>query len=271
MARIRTIKPDFFRHEGLFEAEQETGFPLRLAFAGLFTVSDREGCFRWLPRQIKLDVMPYDNVDFSRVLDALATRGFVVRYACGTDEYGVIPSFTKHQVINNREKSSGFPQLQDAVAVWPYENNDLVTRAPRVDDACPTPLGQDQAEWKGREGKGKEGEGKGKDACAELFARFWSLYPNRKGKADAEKAWSKLKPTDELFSQICEGLAKQVTCYDWTKDGGKFIPHPATWLNGKRWTDEVKLETKPLSVHGGFDDRDYNDGLITREDGSLGL
>ena len=115
-----------------------------------------------------------------------------------------------------------------------------------------------------------------KSTCAasphdESFSRFWSLYPNRKGKADAEKAWAKLKPTDELFSQICEGLAKQVTCHDWTKDGGKFIPHPATWLNGKRWTDEVKLETKPLSVHSGFDDRDYNDGLITREDGSLGL
>jgi hypothetical protein len=160
MARIRTIKPDFFRHEELYEAEQETGFPLRLAFAGLFTVSDREGRFRWQPRQIKLDVMPYDQLDFSRVLDALVTRGFVVRYACGTDEYGVIPSFTKHQVINNREKPSEYPDLTCAESIFPYESIHLLTRAPRVPHACLTPLVQDQGEGKGREGEGK---GKGRE------------------------------------------------------------------------------------------------------------
>ena len=92
MARIRTIKPDFFRHEGLFEAERETGLPLRVAFAGLFPVADREGRFRWRPRQLKLDVLPFDDVDFARVLDALRTRGFIVHYTSGAEQYGVIPS-----------------------------------------------------------------------------------------------------------------------------------------------------------------------------------
>ena len=45
MARIRTIKPEFFRHEGLYELEQETGFAIRVAFAGLWTACDREGRF----------------------------------------------------------------------------------------------------------------------------------------------------------------------------------------------------------------------------------
>lgn len=161
MARIRTVKPDLFRHEGLYEAEIQTGLPLRLAFIGLFTVADREGVFRWQPRQIKLDVMPYDNVDFSRVLDALATRHFIVRYACGTDEYGVIPTFRKHQVINNREKSSDFPGIDQADSCFDYENKDLPTREARVDDATGTRLVQDQGEGKGREGKGKGREGEG--------------------------------------------------------------------------------------------------------------
>ncbi|GAA4169527.1 hypothetical protein [Shinella granuli] len=81
MARIRTIKPEFFKHEGIFDAEQETGLPLRLAFAGLWTQCDREGRFAWRPRQLKVDILPYDELDFLRVLDALATRGFIVKYA----------------------------------------------------------------------------------------------------------------------------------------------------------------------------------------------
>src|SRR6185312_15253789 len=68
----------------------------------------------------------------------------IARYAVGGREYGHVPSWDKHQVINNREKPSELPA--------PSENNTL-TRAPRVDDACPTPLVHTQGEGKGREGE----------------------------------------------------------------------------------------------------------------------
>ncbi|CAK1286415.1 Replication protein 15 [Burkholderia pseudomallei] len=152
MGRIRTVKPELFTHEDLFEAEQETGLPLRVAFIGLFTCADREGRFKWRPRTLKLAVLPHDAVDFSRVLDALVTRGFLVRYASESgEEIGLIPTFTKHQVINNRETPSDLPA--------PPANLDLTgistrapTRDPRVDDASDT-----RAQGKGKEGKGKEG------------------------------------------------------------------------------------------------------------------
>jgi hypothetical protein len=156
MGRIRTVKPDLFTHEDLYEAEKESGLPLRVAFVGLFTCADREGRFKWRPRTLKLAVLPHDELDFSRVLDALLTRGFLVKYASATgEEIGLIPTFTKHQVINNRECASDLPP--------PPANLDMTgistrtpTREPRVDDACPTP-----AQGKGKEGKGKEEEGKG--------------------------------------------------------------------------------------------------------------
>ncbi|WP_261509144.1 hypothetical protein [Burkholderia multivorans] len=159
MGRIRTVKPELFTHEGLFEAEQETGLPLRIAFIGLFTCADREGRFKWRPRTLKLAVLPHDEVDFSRVLDALLTRGFIVQYASETgEEIGLIPTFTKHQVINNRETQSELP--------GPPENLDLTgvstrtpTRDPRVPDAFATPA----------KGKGKEGKGKTRD---ERVTRF---------------------------------------------------------------------------------------------------
>jgi hypothetical protein len=139
VARIRTIKPEFFRHADLYEAERETGLPLRIAFAGLWTAADRDGRFKWKPRELKLDCLPHDEVDFSRVLDALTTRGWLVRYAVEGVEYGAIPTWGTHQIINNRETPSKLPA--------PNENNTL-TRGARVPDATTTPL----------EGKGREGE-----------------------------------------------------------------------------------------------------------------
>jgi hypothetical protein len=156
MARIRTIKPEFFRHEELFLAEIETGLPLRVAFAGLWTTADREGRFRWKPRQLKLDCLPFDDVDFSRVLDALCTRGFLVQYESDDGDFGFIPSWRAHQVINNRESESVLPRPEDCLI-----KSIASTREPRVSHSTITPLEHAQVEGKGREGKGRERKGKG--------------------------------------------------------------------------------------------------------------
>lgn len=148
MARIRTIKPEFFRHSGLYDAEKESGIPLRVAYAALFTVADREGRFRWRPRELKLDCLPHDDVDFSRVLDALATRGFIVKYTSEDEHFGYIPTFKEHQVINNRERDSSLPN--------PLDCNEYLARTPRVPHAYPTPLVRAQAEKE----KEKEKEGR---------------------------------------------------------------------------------------------------------------
>lgn len=71
------------------------------------------------------------------------------------------------------------------------------------------------------------------------FERFWSLYPRKVSKADAKKAWAKIKVTADLFDLMAKALAAWTVSTDWTKDGGQFIPHAATWLNGKRWEDEL--------------------------------
>jgi hypothetical protein len=67
------------------------------------------------------------------------------------------------------------------------------------------------------------------------FAEFWDAYPRKTAKGAAEKAWAKMKPD---LHEVLGALEWQVESDDWVKDGGKFIPHPATYLNGKRWQDE---------------------------------
>lgn len=151
MARIRTVKPEFFRHADLYDLEADSGLPIRIAFAGLWTACDREGRFDWKPRELKLDCLPYDDVDFSRVLDALMSRGFVVRYASKSGEiYGVVPSFRKHQVINNKESASTRPDPKDAKECS-LKTDACGTREPRVDIATVTPLSQTLMEGEGKD------------------------------------------------------------------------------------------------------------------------
>ncbi len=110
MPRIRTVKPDLFRHEELFEAEISYNLPLRIAFVGLFTCCDREGRFRWKPRILKLDILPFDDIDFTLVLEALVNSGFIQKYIYDGKEYGIIPSWHRHQVINSKEQNSTLPK-----------------------------------------------------------------------------------------------------------------------------------------------------------------
>jgi len=71
------------------------------------------------------------------------------------------------------------------------------------------------------------------------FNLFWERYPKKLAKRDAEKAFAKIKPDEKLFNLILEKLELYKQSEAWLKDGGQFIPYPATWLNGRRWEDEI--------------------------------
>jgi len=77
------------------------------------------------------------------------------------------------------------------------------------------------------------------------FDEFWKAYPRKVAKPAAIKAWVKLNLNDETFRKILESVKAQSASPDWLKDGGQFIPYPATYLNGRRWEDLFELpETK---------------------------
>ena len=70
------------------------------------------------------------------------------------------------------------------------------------------------------------------------FERFWAAYPKRKARGRAEKAFATLSPDEQLMAVILAALERAKTREEWRKERGKYIPHPATWLNDKGWTDE---------------------------------
>ena len=69
------------------------------------------------------------------------------------------------------------------------------------------------------------------------FTAFWDAYPRKKSKGKAEKAWLKIKPDEQLSTAIVSAVERAKTSADWQRDGGQFIPYPATWLNAKGWED----------------------------------
>jgi hypothetical protein len=131
VSRTRLIRPAFFKHGELYDAERETGLPIRVAFAGLWTVADRAGRFAWKPRDIKPDVLPHDPVNFADVLDALHAHGFVTRYRVGGKDYGAIPGWEKQQPVHKTEQPSTLPGPLDngAITVPPRVNAVAVTVA----------------------------------------------------------------------------------------------------------------------------------------------
>ena len=70
------------------------------------------------------------------------------------------------------------------------------------------------------------------------FDDFWDAYPRKQAKEAARKAWAKLKPDETLGMVIIQAIEESKKSKDWQKEKGKYIPYPATYLNGKRWEDE---------------------------------
>jgi len=75
----------------------------------------------------------------------------------------------------------------------------------------------------------------------DTFENFWSIYPRKVSKKKALQAWKKLKPDSELVGKILLAVKKAKISKEWTKDGGQFIPHPATYLNQERWEDKLTI------------------------------
>ena len=80
---------------------------------------------------------------------------------------------------------------------------------------------------------------RGVETYSSQFLEFWAAYPRKVGKGAAWKAWRliALEDTPPLYGMTA-ALAWQRLRPEWTKDGGAFVPHPATWLNQRRWEDE---------------------------------
>jgi hypothetical protein len=84
------------------------------------------------------------------------------------------------------------------------------------------------------------------------FEQFWQAYPRKDAKSDAAKAYARLKPDEALQATILAALRRQAQSDQWKRDGVKFVPHAATWLNGRRWEDEAVVGRQASVFEGAI-------------------
>lgn len=80
------------------------------------------------------------------------------------------------------------------------------------------------------------------------FASFWSAYPKKAAKPAAHKALKAAKLKAGELDLILNDIEARKESEDWTKEGGKYVPNPATYLNQRRWEDG--LSYGPAKVNG---------------------
>lgn len=77
----------------------------------------------------------------------------------------------------------------------------------------------------------------------ERFVGFWKYYPRGENKQGAIKAWDALAPSDELINTIAADLMRKKETEEWKRGIG--IPYASTYLNQRRWEDEVRIIEPP--------------------------
>lgn len=174
MARIRSIKPCFFRHEGLQELEvkHKGKYPM-FVFSGLWGHCDRLGRFRWKPKTLKLDILPFIPFDMEKTLALLEQAGYLKRYEVDGEQYGFIPTFTEHQRISGKEAQEA-PEFPEPIE---FNDNSPVKQSGSIGEA---------PETAGREGKGREQEGNTLARNAPRVSDVVSLWNSTPGLVRAE-------------------------------------------------------------------------------------
>lgn len=222
MARIRTIKPEFFTSEDIVSLPALT----RLLYIATWCEADREGRLAWKPMTFKLRYFPADNCDIQAMCKELVDAGLVVLYGNG---FAYIPKFSNHQHINPRESESSI-QSPDVFL--------RVVNASARDSDGESTVSDAQV---GREGKERKGTRVTTDAAGppepQGFLDFWSTWPTtdrKQARGKCLEVWKKAR-LDGDAAVILAHVERMKSSPDWRKESGQFIPAPLVYLNQRRW------------------------------------
>lgn len=253
MARIRTIKPEFFRSE---DTARLTPFA-RLLFIGLWTIADREGRLLDRPRRISVDVFPYDeDFDIDALLTELDAGGVIRRYEADGQKCIQIANFAKHQRPHPKEPPSTVPP--ETAYIVGQSRGETFPAVESREETRPSRLGMGS-------GSGN-GSGKGTDSLASdlgatvpgtarppaavfpvaaktaAFCEVRDAYPRRDGEARAAAVFQSV--ADEHPSGEA-GLRDDILA--WVTTGGlkrhpytgehRFRPTLEKFLAERRWLD----------------------------------
>lgn len=237
MARIRTIKPDFFRHELLQDLEiKYPGQYIMLTFVGIWAQCDSNGVFPWRPRLLKLDILPFIPYEMEDTLNILVSATMILKFESDGKFYGHVPTFCRHQRLTGKEAQDGrkYP--------LPPQDNTWESVEKQTGNKRENLIAQER---KGEQEGEEEKEMKGNN-YSEEFSKFWDSYPVKIGKDAAWQSWQQRLHEMPSIAEVLKCIDNQKK---WRDEAGKdeFRPgwkNPATWINQGCWNDEITTERR---------------------------
>ena len=198
------------------------------------------------PKLLASKLFPLKDIRPAQIEDALrglTSAELVITYTVGGKPFLQMKTWDRHQQVRN--KVSKYPSPEDAdnckqLIANDINCNQLQSNVPVIQSNPIQSESLSESESNARGGAMASSD-------AEAFNRFWSVYPKKVGKKDAWRAFLKAmnekgggqgsaRPTADA---MIEAVERQKRSEQWTKEGGRYIPHPATWLNQGRWEDEL--------------------------------
>lgn len=213
--------PNRIIREAILSSEKiaSLGWPEEVFYRRLLSIVDDYGRTEANPQLLRARCYPL-QVDAVRTAD-------ITRWMAACQKAGVLLCYVVLgkqfiEVIN-------FGQQQRSPSKWPAP--------PPVDINCSQVISSAHLVASVFEGVSVSDTPKAPKGADGRFEEFWKAYPVKTGKDAARKAFEKRKPDAELLSQMLSAINAQKSSAKWVKDGGQFIPNPATWLNQGRWQD----------------------------------
>lgn len=212
-----------------------------LVYSWLIPWTDDDGRLRGEPLWILANILPNEGLSVDEIgsmLSELGRVGLIQWYEVDGERFIQVLDNENHQLIRkDRYKASTYPSCNGNATICQPTDNQTTDKSPQIRNPLPTPSPSPVPSPTPRVRASLR-------AAHALFPRFWECYPKKKSKGDAEKAFAKINPDEQLLAKMIATIERAKTSESWQEDGGKFIPYPASWLNAKGWEDEEPQQPK---------------------------
>ncbi len=252
MSKIRGVKPELWTDENFVELSAFA----RLLWIGLWNHACDNGHLQDKSKQIKMRILPTDDVNCADLLREIEGQGLIER----ADGWITIPNLSHHQKPHKRwyvtcdkpgcelpeGASYGFDKAdpkRKSTVDQPLNNGSTT-----VNNGCSTADVDGDVDGDGelRVSKTPRASALRETEAPDRFDEFWVTYDKRRGRKAAiakyRLALRKRGVTADLL------IASAAAYIEWQRSEGKhpeFTKDPATWLNGEHWTDERIARQQP--------------------------